>query len=176
MSYIIKRRGGDGEVASLNQGLVEVVLEDDNMNTRRFNTLEMAKDYLRKFHVTKFKNVVEFVEVVNMPEGFLSRIEWTSDGPSLSNGDREYCGWSIKRAMIADAVEYRSLYDDCGEVNHTKLAENFAIDHELNIYRKDHDPECLWDLFDIAIAIEKDVIKAWENKDNEDGDQEDIDD
>jgi hypothetical protein len=107
-----------------------------------------------------------------MPDLYEDRVEWSSDGPSWAKEDRKRINAIIRKAMIDEAITYRDIYDDCGELNSTKLAEDFCNENELNIYDETGQPHTPCDLFEIAQEIEKEVIKKWDrmNEDENDSD------
>lgn len=107
---------------------------------------------------------------ISMPDLYEDRVEWSSDGPSWAREDRKRVNAIIKKALIDEAVAYREIYDDCGELNSTKLAETFCNENELNVYDETGQPYCPCDLFEIAIMIEKDVLKSWRRQDENDND------
>ena len=109
---------------------------------------------------------------ISMPDLYEDRVEWSSDGPSWAREDRKRVNAIIKKALIDEAVVWREIYYDCGELNSTKLAETFCNENELNVYDETGQPYCPCDLFEIAQEIEKEVVKEWSFKDAEKADSE----
>lgn len=99
-----------------------------------------------------------------LPEGWQNRVEWMSGEPYLSDTDARSSRMRVRRLMINECMVNRSLYEDCGELNTTLIAESFASEYDLYVNDSNGEPQIPNQLFDWAFEISAQVETRWQNE------------